>query len=73
MAHDYLNKEKIDHLLSIGGNVWESNPPKKLLTPQNGFEDRKEHQNPSTPTIIVAYMSGMSQLSISNRQQKWWR
>ena len=23
----------------IGGNVWESNPPKRLLTPHTSFED----------------------------------
>lgn len=37
------------NLKYIGGNVWESNPPKKLLTPHAGFEDQREHQNPSTP------------------------
>ena len=25
--------------------------PKKLLTPHTGFEDQREHQNPSTPLI----------------------
>jgi len=24
---------------ALGGNAWESNPPKMLLTPQAGFED----------------------------------
>lgn len=33
----------------ILAGMWESNPPKKLLTPHTGFEDQREHQNPSTP------------------------
>ena len=32
-----------------GGNMWESNPPGRLLAPLNGFEDRGAHQHPSTP------------------------
>lgn len=42
--------------LCFGGNRCESNTPKTLLTPHAGFEDRREHQNPSTPmndTIII--------------------
>ena len=35
----------------IGGNVWESNPPKRLLTPYTGFEDQRAHQNSSTPML----------------------
>lgn len=27
------------HIYKIGGNVWESNPPKRLLTPHTSFED----------------------------------
>lgn len=34
---------------SFGGSMWESNPPKKLLTPRTGFEDQRAHQHPSTP------------------------
>jgi len=29
--------------------MWESNPPERLLTPYNGFEDREAHQHLSTP------------------------
>ena len=36
-------------LRSSGGNMWESNPPGRLLAPLNGFEDRAAHQHPSTP------------------------
>jgi len=35
-----------------GGDVWGSNPPERLLTPHAGFEDRREHQNSSTPIPI---------------------
>ena len=35
--------------ISHGGRAWESNPPKKLLTPITGFEDQGVHQHPSTP------------------------
>ncbi len=36
-------------LFEFGGSTWESNPPKRLLTPQTGFEDQRTHQHPSTP------------------------
>ncbi len=47
------------HLLGkkIGGSVWESNPPKTLLTPPNGFEVRKAHRDSSAPDSS-AYSSG---------------
>ena len=41
--------------------MWESNPPKRLLTPQTGFEDQRAHQHPSTPIekiIRVILLSG---------------
>ncbi len=28
-----------------GGSVWESNPPRTLLTPHRGFEDQEAHQD----------------------------
>ena len=36
-------------LRDVGGNMWESNPPKRLFTPVTGFEDQGAHQHPSTP------------------------
>ncbi len=33
--------------------MWESNPPEKLLTPQTGFEDQRQHQPPSTPLKLL--------------------
>ena len=39
----------------FGGKVWESNPPEKLLTPHAGFEDQREHQNPSSPRTGLLY------------------
>jgi len=32
-----------------GGSAWESNPPKTLLMPPNGFEVREAHRDPSAP------------------------
>ena len=29
-----------------GGRMWESNPPRMLLTPHTGFEDQEAHQLP---------------------------
>ena len=34
-----------------GGGVWESNPPKTLLTPLNGVEVREAHRDSSAPII----------------------
>ena len=31
----------------IGGNAWESNPPRRFLIPPTGFEDRAAHQRPT--------------------------
>ncbi len=35
---------------NIGGSVWESNPPKTLLVPPNGFEVREAHRDLYTPS-----------------------
>ncbi len=32
-----------------GGSVWESNPPKTLLMPPDGFEVREAHRDSSAP------------------------
>ena len=49
---------------AFGGNMWESNPPGRLLAPLNGFEDRGAHQHPSTPmgSGIVAQLFQKSKL-----------
>ena len=36
-----MNNNNFEAALFIGGNALELNPPKKLLTPQVGFEDQK--------------------------------
>lgn len=38
--------------------MWESNPPKRLLTPRIGFEDRRAHQHPSTPISVSCCIQG---------------
>ena len=43
-------KEKVKLKLSnSGGGVWESNPPKTLLTSLNGVEVREAHRDSSAP------------------------
>ena len=41
-------------LSNFGGSVWESNPPKTLLTPPNGFEVRKAHRDSSAPDQSIS-------------------
>lgn len=36
------------------GSRWESNPPKTVLPPRNGFEDRETHRDLATPKRIRA-------------------
>ncbi len=47
-THFYLTNNKI-----YGGSMWESNPPKTLLTPHTGFEDQRQHQPPPTPIVNI--------------------
>lgn len=35
--------------IEAGGSEWESNPPKTLLMPLNGFEAREAHRDPVAP------------------------
>ena len=54
-----------DNPACYGGNMWESNPPKRLFTALTGFEDRRAHQRPicSHPTRgIIAYTGGKCKL-----------
>ena len=37
----------------FGGNMWESNPPGRLLTADTGFEDQEAHQHLYTPEGII--------------------
>jgi len=37
---------------NCGGSVWESNPPKTLLMPPDGFEVREAHRNLNAPWLI---------------------
>ena len=48
----------------FGGNMWESNPPGRLLATHNGFEDRGAHQHPSTPVDfrIIQYAGNKCKL-----------
>lgn len=34
-----------------GEGAWESNPPGRLVTPHNGFEDRASHRTRSAPKL----------------------
>lgn len=46
-------------LCIIGGDTWESNPPRKLLTPRADFEDQKAHQNPSAPMDSIPILTDL--------------
>ena len=35
--------------IQAGGSEWESNPPRTLLMPHNGFEAREAHRDPVAP------------------------
>ena len=39
-------------LSNSGGSAWESNPPKALFMPPNGFEVREAHRDSSAPNHI---------------------
>ena len=39
-------------MISFGEGMWESNPPRTLLTPHTGFEDQEAHQSPIYPHNI---------------------
>ncbi len=42
--------KKVKQKLSkYGGSAWESNPPKTLLMPPDGFEVREAHRDSSAP------------------------
>ena len=36
-----------------GGSVWESNPPKTLLMPPDGFEVREAHRGSYAPLLYI--------------------
>lgn len=46
-----------------GGDTWESNPPRKLLTPRADFEDQKAHQNPSAPMDSIPILTDLAVFS----------
>lgn len=43
--------------------MWESNSPKKLLTPHAGFEDQRAHQDSSTPIMLQLLVLDDSSIS----------
>lgn len=68
-----MNKSRCFQRLSSGGNMWESNPPRKLLTPRTGFEDQKAHQHPSTPKAFysanISFATNCPPAMAPNRRQ----
>ena len=38
----------------FGEGMWESNPPRTLLTPHTGFEDQEAHRHLSAPSESIA-------------------
>ena len=47
----FHNMQKNIKYWFTGGSMWESNPPRMLLTPHTGFEDQEAHQLPIYPHI----------------------
>lgn len=43
----------LNQVNSIGGSMWESNPPMTVLAPQHSFEDWQAHQHLSTPIYLI--------------------
>ena len=39
---------------NVGGSAWESNPPKTILMPPNGFEVREAHRDSTAPSLYAA-------------------
>jgi hypothetical protein len=39
---------------TYGGSVCESNTPRRLFTPHNGFEDRGDHQDSSASKAVLS-------------------
>ena len=44
---------------NTGGSAWESNPPKTLLMPPNGFEVREAHRDSSAPGTSQVYTTNL--------------
>ena len=62
---------------AIGGNMWESNPPGRLLAPLTGFEDRGAHQHPATPICLysiaqaIEKSKGKKDIFVTTDQRGW--
>ena len=41
----------------LGGNAWESNPPRRAERRATGFEDQGTHRDPTAPIAMVALSS----------------
>ena len=60
-----------------GGNMWESNPPGRLLAPLTGFEDRGAHQHPATPICLciiaqaIEKSKGKKRIFVKFDQRGW--
>ena len=52
---------------ALGGNMWESNPPGRLLAPLTGFEDRGAHQHPATPICLSIIAQAIEKSKLKNK------
>ena len=50
-------KKLSEKLNNYGGSAWESNPPKTLLMPPDGFEVREAHRDSSAPYTNQVYIT----------------
>ena len=49
-------------VIIFGEGMWESNPPRTLLTPNTSFEDQGAHQLPNYPHLHFISLINISQL-----------
>ena len=55
----------------IGGNGWESNPPRPATRPATGFEDRGAHRDSTTPVVrnyIARLYRSLKRIHISDNR-----
>lgn len=56
-----LSYRRLDVII-FGEGMWESNPPRTLLTPNTSFEDQGAHQLPNYPHLHFISLINISQL-----------
>ena len=63
ISQKVISKLKEIDKQKTGGSVWESNPPKTLHMPPDGFEVREAHRDPNAPPLVLTGSSNLSRFS----------